>query len=227
MTRKKLKTLIFILVILLFFGINNGFAIPLWQFGVEDQSHSEYLQVVDHGMFAETVSFNIGNVSTLNPVQLSSPSLPGYLYDKPPFEEFEWVDTFAVGELSFDFILEKDYIQLDLIFGRFGSEIDYIYIDGIQVGTVDGTAEGHWDLFEVAILAGEDLKLNAGEHTLSVGYGGGDLDNGHYIDFIRLENGIPADGTGAASVPEPATLFLLCTGMVCAGIFRRKIGRKS
>ena len=91
------------------------------------------------------------------------------------------------------------------------------------MGTVDGTAEGQWDLFEVAITGG-DLNLNAAEHTLSVGYGGGDLANGHYIDFIRLENGVPV---GDVSVPEPATLFLLCTGMVCAGVFRRKIGRKS
>lgn len=54
---------------------------------------------------------------------------------------------------------------------------------------MDGSADGQWDLFKLAITG--DIK--AGDHTLTFSCGEGDANNGHDNDFIRLKNGILGD----------------------------------
>jgi hypothetical protein len=211
----RLKIMTFLIIILasvFTIGINAAQAIILWQFGDQDQSFSEYA-AVDGGAFAASHTLSIGSVSVSNPVYLSGSESPGYLFSQNAYPEYSWVTTSSVETLSFEFTLEFDYSQLDLYYGRFGSEIDYIWFDGISISSVDGTAEGQWDLFEIAIT-GNTGNIGAGHHTLSIAYGGGDADNGHFIDFVRLENGILEENSLPEPVPEPATLVLLGTGLV-------------
>jgi hypothetical protein len=227
METKKITLLVIVLASIFTVNLSSADALMLWQYGVEDQSYSEF-QTVAGGFFEANYTVNLGHVSVSSPVLYSGSDSPGYLNTQNPFPLYPWVTVPTVEILTFEFTLESKFSQLDLYYGRFGSEFDYIHFDGVDIFKADGTAEVQWDLFEIAIMG----DIGAGAHTLSIAYGGGDSDNGHFIDFIRLENGLLAenflsDDGGPAPVPEPATMLLLGTGLVgLAGAKRRKLLKK-
>lgn len=224
MTAKKFFNMAIILILISTLDLSVAFASPLWQYGLEDQSYSEF-NTVESGFFETQSVINIGNVNVDSPTLFSGYGYPGYLYTQNPYPEYSHVTTATVESLTFNFTLESDYSQLDLFYGRFGSEIDYIFFDGVEILSVDGTAESQWDLFEIAITG----EINAGDHALTLVYGGGDAANGHYIDFIRLENGIIADNYSEngspAPVPEPGTVYLISSGLVGLLAYRKKFRR--
>jgi hypothetical protein len=214
--RMKTKNLLLLAIVLLFIftvNINTASALPLWQYGLADQSWSEF-ETVEGGSFQDQYTVNFGNVSAQNPALNSGASGPGYMYIDNPYPQYSHVTTAAAAVLTFEFTLENDYRQLDLVYGRFGAEINYLSFDGNDIFSADGTAEGQYDLFEYAIIG----DIYAGDHTLTLAYGGGDAGNGNFLDFIRLENGILLADNGQnsspAPVPEPGTIFLLGTGIV-------------
>jgi hypothetical protein len=225
MAPKKILLLAVVLLFVATVSINTAYALTLWEFGIEDQSYSEFA-TVDGGSFEHSSVISVGNVNVDNPVLLSGANSPGYLYTHNPYPQYNHVTTSAVKVLSFEFTLENNYSQLDLSYGRFGSEIDHILFDGVQIFSADGSAEGQWDLFEYAITG----NILAGNHALTLAYAGGDAFNGHYIDFLRLGNGILAEnddggGGNTAPVPEPGTIFLIGTGIAGLLGYRKKILR--
>ena len=163
------KLLLLAIVLTFILTINTAYALPLWQFGIEDQSYSEFK------------------------------SNPGGSFEP---------ETIIGFGLTFEFTLTEDYRQLDLSYGRMGAEIDDVYFDGVKIFSADGTAEGQYDLFEYAITG----EIYAGDHTLTVAYAD-DAGNGHYIDFMRLDNGDLLNGR-TNSIPEPGTIFLVGTGIL-------------
>lgn len=224
MGAKKLLFLAIVAVLVSSVNLSAAFALPLWQYGMENQSYTEF-KTVEGGSFENQNVVSFGNVDINSPVLISGNNNAGYLYTQNPFPQYSHVTTATVESLTFNFTLQNDYSQLELAYGRFGSEIDYLFFDGVEIFSLDGTAEGEWDLFVLSILG----EIHAGDHSLTLAYGGGDDANGHYIDFIRLENGILADYSengNVAPVPEPATVLLLGTGLLSiVGLGRKRIKR--
>lgn len=221
---KKLSYLAIVAVFVSSVNLSAAFALPLWQYGLEDQSYSEF-KTVEGGAFETQSIVSFGNVDINSSALNSGYYDAGYLYTQNPFPQYSSVTTATVEALTFNFTLVDDYTQLDLSYGRFGSEIDYIFFDGVEMFSVDGTAENEYDLFDLTIIG----DISAGDHELTLAYGGGDAANGHYIDFFRLENGMLADNSengSPAPVPEPGTIFLIGTGLFgIAGLGRKRINR--
>ena len=197
------KLLLLAIVLTFILTINTAYALPLWQFGIEDQSYSEFKSNPGGSFEPETI-IGFGSVSVDDPSMYSGFFSPGYLYTS----NHPLVDTASTASLTFEFTLTEDYRQLDLSYGRMGAEIDDVYFDGVKIFSADGTAEGQYDLFEYAITG----EIYAGDHTLTVAYAD-DAGNGHYIDFMRLDNGDLLNGR-TNSIPEPGTIFLVGTGIL-------------
>ena len=126
MEAKRLLMLTFVLSFILAININTASALPIWQFGLEDQSWAEF-EAVAGGSFQPEYTVSFGNVTVDSPALNSGTGAPGYMYTQNPYPQYSHVDTAAVETLIFEFTLEDDYRQLDLSYGRFGSEIDYLY----------------------------------------------------------------------------------------------------
>ncbi len=72
-------------------------------------------------------------------------------------------------------------LDLTLEYGRYGSETDLAYLDGVLVGelAIEENAP--------TTLLVELEAVPAGDHTLTIEYIGGGVGNGHYIDALRME----------------------------------------
>ncbi len=215
------KTLYLAIVFAFFSAISmgNAHALPLWQYGIEDQSASEF-RTVEGGSFETESVIDFGNVSVNSPSQMNGSGGPGYLYGQNPYSDFG-IESAAAEMLTFEFTLEIDYRRLDLFYGRMGSEVDQIFFDGAEIFKADGTAENHYDLFEYAITG----EILAGTHSLTIAYLGDYSGNGHFIDFVRMENGDPLGNGSPAPVPEPGTIILVGSGLVGLLRYRKKFNR--
>lgn len=209
----------FVLIVAL--GILSGATATLagpimWQIGTRDGNVNPILGASEYpatGAFTESFHYYLG--TDLDPI--NSPSIPGYLGtqnvgdialdSRPP--------TDTSRELNIHFALARDYLagELFLLYGRYGSENDVLSLDGNSILTVDyGIENGFLELgFDLGPLAG-------GDHTITLAYNGEGTANGHYIDYIQLEDP-PVD---AVPTPEPSTMLLIGTGLVGFAGFRRK-----
>ncbi|MGM0577277.1 MAG: MopE-related protein, partial [Myxococcota bacterium] len=113
----------------------------------------------------------------------ASPDMPAYLSDVPlstidPYR----APTNGTAELRIHFTLDAPLTGAAVHWSRFGSEVNALYldVDGAPV-TVTSVAEGSNGVYDVPLP-----DLAAGEHTLTITYGGGGAENGNYLDAIRL-----------------------------------------
>lgn len=157
--------------------------VTLWQIGKPDgdvdpvQGAAEY--PTNHG-YIHSFDYDVND----DPDPINSPSFPGYLGFKNVCEErphdVPCTDTAAVVNIHFSLDCYYDPGELTLIYDRYGSEVDFLYLDG-EVFTAIRSTENEFR--HLAVSLG---PISAGAHTITIGYGGGWFNNGHYIDCLRL-----------------------------------------
>jgi hypothetical protein len=206
--KARFMTAIMLAVAIGVFGsVNGALAVPVWQIGDIDGvvdpivGASEY---PDDGNFALTFNYVVGSDSD----PINNPSMPGYLgpqnVDAIAGDGRPATDTTAL--LSILFTLDNDINDATLTYGRYGSESDRLYLEGslfeiLPISTEGGFQEYSFDLGHLA----------AGDHVIAIDYDGGGANNGHYIDYLQLTH-----------APEPATMLLFGTGLICLVGFRKK-----
>ncbi|MGA1842273.1 MAG: FG-GAP-like repeat-containing protein [bacterium] len=138
--------------------------------------------------FIEKYDYYVG--SDADPI--NHPSMPGELGTSQ-----SEIHKLMTAELNIHFVLERDYVygELLLIYDRYGSENDILYLDGIKTANIYGTEENDFQHFVFPLCS-----LSSGPHTITFAYGNGGIDGKHSIDYINLSlrsvEPIPP-GTGA------------------------------
>ena len=215
MKKKMIKNIVVIIFLLLGSVMTSHAKAILWQIGDADNSADEF---TNNMPFAGIFNYDFGIVSRDNYTKYDYDT-PGYIYTS----QYPTVDTFTTSELNIKFTLVDAYDELLLNYGRGGAELDKIYLDGTEVSSLNGNGENIWVDLTVPLF---DLAI--GEHEIAIQYAGGGfsgnryIDNGFYLDYVQLENGVLAQNNIPAPTPEPATMLLLGTGLVGLAGFGRK-----
>ena len=219
--KRKIVTAVMVAVATVIFGsVNGAFALPVvWQIGQPDGSVDKAWNAAQEfspdGLFSIVFDYAVDAGS---PIDLS-PTFPGYMGpvnvsdpligapddDRPA--------THTSNMFNITFTLGDGYYATELIYGRYGSESDVLWLNGDLVDVTGTGTEGGFNEFVYDLGA-----LPGGEYTLSVAYWGGGAVNGHYIDYIQM--------TGAHA-PEPATMVLFGVGLVgLVGLRRTKLFKR-
>ncbi len=108
----------------------------------------------------------------------TSPAMPGYLA----------IDSAQCGgrgcarvlSVRFDLPAPLANQPLNLLYSRYGSELDTVRIDGVAVAHLSGDESSN-NLAAVGLSG-----LSAGTHTLTIQYNDSANASGHWIDFVRI-----------------------------------------
>ena len=190
---------------IMFFGLIIGLALTanpilaghteatLWQIGKPDGDVNPFQGAAEYPAnheYYDSFDYDVDD----DPDPINSPSLPGYLGFANVCDVLPGVVpcTDTAAEIHIHFSLDSDYdpSELTLIYDRYGSEADFLYLDGEVFAAIRSTED---EFRHLAVSLG---PISAGAHTITIGYSGGWLDNGHYIDCLRLIStfdGVPAN----------------------------------
>jgi hypothetical protein len=159
----------------------NG--LDVWQIGKPDgavdpiQGAAEYPAT---RAYTEEFDYYVGTDSD----PINSPSMPGYI---GPANVCDFAggrpctDTTANLNIHFGLACNYDDGELTLVYDRYGSEADDLYLDGDWFANVSAT-EGGFHPFSFDLGA-----VPSGNHTITIEYAGGGSGNGHYIDYLQLQ----------------------------------------
>lgn len=185
---KKLGTLAIIAIVAALVIVGAGQAgyedsTTVWQIGHKDgavnpiQGASEFPAT---GAYWEEFDYYVG----IDADPINAPSMPGYIGNvNVSFFDPNRPPTDTTARLNIHFTL--DYTgELTLIYGRYGSETDKLYLNGGFFATFVAT-EGGFQLFTVPLGT-----IQAGSHTITIEYADMGHANGHYIDYLRLKSEI-------------------------------------
>lgn len=118
---------------------------------------------------------------------VNHPSMPGLMGNFSVHEGTGYPGhpgTDAAANLNIHFALACNYdsSELTIIYDRYGSESDRLYLDAAWFATISATEGGfrHF-LFPLG-------NVSIGNHVLTIEYAGGGSGNGHYIDYLELQS---------------------------------------
>lgn len=207
--KKTIFITIAFLVVILCGSTKQSSASTIWQIGQENSALGPIpgsLEFPADGIFTSYFTYVVGtDVDSIN-----NPSAPGYLSlvnlaDIDPLRP----PVNTTTELEITFHLDQDYTDLFLYYGRWGSENDKIASETLDFEElVPGLGENVYanHIFDLGSAA-------SGDHSIEFVYLPTGANNGHYIDYLRLEGNV---------VPEPSSLLLLGSGFAGLMRFRKK-----
>jgi len=185
------KTVLVMIVLSLAIGVpgiakSNAAEIVVWQIGKIDGEEypndpiggsSEY--PVTGEVSFDPFEYRVG--SDEDPI--NAPEFPGYMAPQNVCDIAQdgrpCTDTRVQIEIYFTLDCYEEGDELTLVYGRFGSEADDIYLNGDLLDRVSGI-EGKYDKFEFSL---ENLLPGENQVSIILVPPGG---NGHYIDYIQL-----------------------------------------
>jgi hypothetical protein len=160
----------------------NG--LDVWQIGKPDGAVDPIQGAAEYpATRAWTPTFDYYVGTDLDPI--NSPSMPGYI---GPANVCDFAggrpctDTTANLNIHFGLACNYENGELTLVYDRYGSESDNLYLDGSWFATISAT-EGGFRQFSFPLEA-----ASSGNHTITIEYAGGGSGNGHYIDYLKLQS---------------------------------------
>lgn len=183
------KTVLVMIVLSLAIGIpgiakSNADEVVVWQIGFP---HGDVAPEVGSEEYPANgqiswLPFEYYVGSDVDPI--NAPSIPGYLgpYNVCTITPRDSCTDTTV-QIDINFTLDCNYgdDELTLVYGRYGSDTDDIFLKPeIPIDSVSGN-EGEFAEFRLPLSA-----LSSGEHTIEIIYGGSIADSGHDIDYIQL-----------------------------------------
>lgn len=183
------KTVLVMIVLSLALGVpgiakSNSAEYDIWQIGFPHgdmnpiDGSAEYPA---NGKIYTSPQFIYDVGSDLDPI--NAPEFPGYIAPKNVCDIAPGRPcTDTAVQIDINFTLDCDYAdgELTLIYDRYGSEADIIFLDDTAIATVSAT-EGGFKQFQISL--GSVLE---GPHKITIAYLGSGSDNGHYIDYLKL-----------------------------------------
>jgi len=192
-----MRQIILLLIMITMMGLNSrAEAFLVWQIGTFDGIMGSNEFEAGSG-FYDVYNYNV-NTNPDN--EINSPNFPGYLFTNAlstidPYRP----QTVTAQNINIYFNLDQDYNNVVLRYDRYGSELNDVFLDDSFITSITGPGENKFQSFSI------DLgDLLSGDHTISLRYANGGVDNGNYIDALNL---------GANPVPEPSTMLLFSANL--------------
>ncbi|WP_082218356.1 cyanobactin biosynthesis PatC/TenC/TruC family protein [Kamptonema formosum] len=144
----------------------------LWQIGKPKGGKQEFLQT---GGWSQEFNYDVEADSD----SVNRPQVPGILSQ---IRSTKTAKEAATAQLNIHFNLTRNYEegQLVLLYRRFGSPEDSLFLDGELIQKIPGQKDGKVQSNEIPLKA-----LSKGKHTLSITTAG--KSGKHAIDYLKLQ----------------------------------------